>query len=150
MLQLVVFEEWIVLLWMQQNVVYLMCRYGPRGRIGKFVLFETFAVLILIQLARMYLSYGIENVDITAIFMMQVFQYISFSYNYQDGLADKDQTEFTIKVLPSYAEYLGYAMFIPSCLIGPVFEFNDYQQYLYKTGIYKDVGPGFGMPGVRK
>jgi hypothetical protein len=49
-------------------------------------------VLVLIQVARMYLSYGVENVDITAIFMMQVFQYISFSFNYQDGLlADKEK-----------------------------------------------------------
>ena len=98
---------------------------------------------------RMYISYGVENVDITAIFMMQVFQYISFSYNYQDG-GSAERNEFTILKLPPYAEYLGYVMFIPSCLVGPVFEFNDYQQYIYKAGIYKDITPGFTMPAIRK
>ena len=110
------------MLWAQQNVVFFLCKYGPRAKIGRIVLLETFLVLILIQLARMYLSYGIENVDITAIFMMQVFQYISFSFNYQDGLlAQKENNEFTIKRLPPYAEYLGYVLFVPSCLVGPVF-----------------------------
>lgn len=41
-------------------------------------------------------------------------------------------------------------MFIPSCLVGPVFEFNDYQHYLYKTGIYKDITPGSTMGAIRK
>lgn len=80
--------------------------------------------------------------------MMQVFQYISFSYNYQDG-ASTERSEYTIVDLPSYAEYLGYVMFIPSCLVGPVFEFNGYQHYLYRTGIYKDIKPGFTFPGIR-
>lgn len=35
------------------------------------------------------MSYGQENVDITAIFMMQVFQYIGFAFNFQDGLEEK-------------------------------------------------------------
>ena len=37
----------------------------------------------------MYVAYGKNDVDITAILMMQVFQYIGFAYNYQDGA---DQT----------------------------------------------------------
>lgn len=59
--------------------------------------------------------------DITAIFMMQVFQYISFSYNYQDGHKGTSVNEYTIVELPSLWEYLGYMQFVPSCLVGPVF-----------------------------
>lgn len=82
--------------------MYVLCKYGPRRKIGGIVMGETFGVLVLVQLARMYLSYGVENVDITAIFMMQVFQYVSFSFNYQDGLG-REHTAFTIKELPPYA-----------------------------------------------
>ncbi len=81
-MQVIVFERWILLLWLQQHIVYLICRFGPRSKAGAIVIIETFAMLIGIQLARMYISYGVEKVDITAIFMMQVFQYVSFSFNY--------------------------------------------------------------------
>lgn len=33
----------------------------------------------------MILSYGEENYDIVAVLMMQVFLYIGFAFNFQDG-----------------------------------------------------------------
>jgi hypothetical protein len=33
----------------------------------------------------MYIAYGKNDVDITAVLMMQVFLFIGFAYNYQDG-----------------------------------------------------------------
>lgn len=66
-------------------MVYLLCRYGNRNKIGKIVLGETFVYLIIIQIRRMYVAYGENNVDITAVMMMQVFLYVGFAYNYQDG-----------------------------------------------------------------
>lgn len=47
---------------------------------------QTFVYLIAIQLRRMYVAYGKNDVDITAVMMMQVFLYVGFTYNYQDGL----------------------------------------------------------------
>ncbi len=47
---------------------------------------QTFFYLIAIQLRRMYVAYGKNDVDITAVMMMQVFLYVGFAYNYQDGL----------------------------------------------------------------
>jgi hypothetical protein len=38
----------------------------------------------------MYVAYGKNDVDITAVMMMQVFLYVGFAYNYQDGL-NKDK-----------------------------------------------------------
>lgn len=38
LLQMIVFEWWILALWLQQNVVYLICKLGPRGKLGKIVL----------------------------------------------------------------------------------------------------------------
>lgn len=37
-MQILIFESWIVLLWAQQNVVFFLCKYGPRAKIGKIVL----------------------------------------------------------------------------------------------------------------
>lgn len=102
-LQVIVFREWIILLWIQQHLVYLICRFGPRAKVGSIVIAETFLVLSAIQVARMYISYGLENVDITAIFMMQVFQYVSFSFNYQDGSSAKPGKDpYIIEEFPTY------------------------------------------------
>lgn len=45
---------------------------------------------------------------------------------------------------------MGYVLFIPSCLVGPVFEFKDFQSYLYRTGIYKDITGGSTTAGMKK
>ena len=34
----------------------------------------------------MYISYGVNGVDITAILMMQIYLYVGIGYNYQHGL----------------------------------------------------------------
>lgn len=34
----------------------------------------------------MYISYGVNGVDITGILMMQTFLYVGLAYNYQNGL----------------------------------------------------------------
>lgn len=62
--------------------MFLLCKYGNRKKIGKIVLFETFIYLIGVQLRRMWVSYGANDIDITAVMMMQAFLYIGFAYNY--------------------------------------------------------------------
>jgi lysophospholipid acyltransferase len=81
-----VFRWEVIILWMQQQIVYLICRYANREKIGKIILFETFGYLLIVQLRRMWIAYARNDVDITAVLMMQAFLYISFAYNYQDGL----------------------------------------------------------------
>lgn len=89
-------------LWLQQHIVYFICKFGPRKRAGFIVSIETFMFLFAVQIRRMIMSYGEENYDITAVLMMQVFNYIGFAYNYQDGLDSEKHTERTIFKLPSY------------------------------------------------
>jgi hypothetical protein len=83
--QIYVFRWECLFLWVQQQIVYLLCKFGPRKNIGKIVLFETFAYLLAIQIRRMIIAYGANDVDITAVLMMQVFLYVGFAFNYEDG-----------------------------------------------------------------
>jgi hypothetical protein len=87
--QIYVFREEVILLWVQQAIVYLLCKYANRAKIGRIVLLETFAYLIMVQVRRMYIAYGKNDVDITAVLMMQVFLYVGFAYNYEDGIKPK-------------------------------------------------------------
>lgn len=73
-------------LWVQQQIVYLLLKFGPRKSIGKIILIESFIFLSIIQIRRMYVAYAINGVDITGILMMQTFLYVGLAYNYQNGL----------------------------------------------------------------
>jgi hypothetical protein len=41
-----------------------------------------------VQIRRIYISYGVNGVDITGIFMMQLFNWVGMAYNYQNGIKD--------------------------------------------------------------
>lgn len=80
--------------------MYCLCRWAPRKKIGKIVLIETFVYLIAVQLRRMYVAYGKNDVDITAVLMMQAFLYVGFAYNYEDGLKERSTSPRKISELP--------------------------------------------------
>lgn len=76
-------EKWF--LWGQQQIVYLIVILAPRKYVGHIIIVESFLVLTLVQLRRLYMTYGDNHVDITGIFMMQLFNYVGLGYNYQNG-----------------------------------------------------------------
>ena len=76
-------DKWV--LWIQQQVIYLLVVFSPRKYVGHIVIAECFTVLVFMHLRRLYLYYGENPFDITGIFMMQLFNYIGLAYNYQNG-----------------------------------------------------------------
>jgi hypothetical protein len=76
-------------LWTQQQIVFLLMVFAPRKWIGHIVLVESFIALAAVQIRRIYLFYAVNGVDITGIFMMQLFLWVGMAYNYQNGLKDK-------------------------------------------------------------
>ena len=82
-------QKW--LLWGQQQLVYLLLLVSPRRLVGHIILAESFVAVILLQIWRLYDAYGINNFDITGIFMMQLFNYIGLGYNYQNGGKPTDE-----------------------------------------------------------
>jgi lysophospholipid acyltransferase len=90
------------------------------------------------------MTYGENGVDITGIFMMQLFNYIGLGYNYQNGgkSVDKltaDQLERRVVDKPNYLTYLGYVNFLPACLVGPVYEYADFDNYLNRRADYASI-----------
>jgi hypothetical protein len=98
--QLYVFRDEVIFLWTQQAIVFCLCKWAPRKNVGKIVLIETFVYLIGVQIRRMYVAYGKNDVDITAVLMMQVFLYVGFAYNYQDGLNERSTSPRKITQFP--------------------------------------------------
>jgi len=92
----------------------------------------------------MYNAYGINSFDITGILMMQLFNYIGLAYNYQNGAEpeeklSKEQLARRVVEAPKYLTYLGYVNFLPACLVGPVYEYCDFEHYLNRTGDYVSI-----------
>ena len=81
-------DKWV--LWIQQQVIFLLVIYSPRKHVGKIVLIESFVALVFMHLRRLYLYYGDNPFDITGIFMMQMFNYIGLAFNYQNGAKPED------------------------------------------------------------
>ena len=65
--------------------MYALILFGPRKFVGHAILIESFIALTLIQIRRIYIAYGVNGVDITGIFMMQLFVWVGMGYNYQNG-----------------------------------------------------------------
>ena len=49
-------DKWV--LWIQQQVIYLLVIFSPRKYVGHIVIIECFTVLVFIHLRRLYLYYG--------------------------------------------------------------------------------------------
>ena len=95
------------------------------------------------------MTYGDNGVDITGIFMMQLFNYIGLGYNYQNGgkpesALSNEQLQRRVVDKPSYITYMGYVNFLPACLVGPVYEYSDYDNYLHRRGDYTSIPSPWG------
>lgn len=84
--QCIIFPTEKYILWVQQQIVYVLLRFGPRKNIGKIILIESFLYLTAVQIRRMYVAYALNGIDITGILMMQIFLYVGLAYNYQNGI----------------------------------------------------------------
>lgn len=73
-------------LWIQQQLVFSLVLFAPRKYVGHYILVESFLALAFVQIRRIYIAYGVNGVDITGIFMMQLFVWVGMGYNYQNGV----------------------------------------------------------------
>lgn len=79
-----------------------------------------------------------DIVDITGAQMVLVMKLSAFCWNVADGrLPEKDLSDYqrdrAIKSLPGLLDYAGYVLFFPSLMIGPSFDYVDFQRWLDST-----------------
>ena len=96
----------------------------------------------------MYKDYGGYSIDITTQTMKVVCKLWIITFAYKDGGEDpktlsKDQISRSIKEMPSVIEYLSFVFFCCSGVVGPVFEYSDYKNFMELTGNYKEMPRGY-------
>lgn len=79
-----------------------------------------------------------SSVDITGAQMVLVMKLSAFCWNVWDGKQkDEDlndvQKERAIRQLPSVLDYAGFVSFFPSIMVGPAFDYVDYERWLNTT-----------------
>ena len=84
MMQWALYKGDIIYNWIETIIIYLICVYAPRKKLGKYVMIQSGLFLLGIQFKR-YLSAVTTNVEITAILMISTTKFIRFAYCYQDG-----------------------------------------------------------------
>ncbi|KAK9463358.1 MBOAT, membrane-bound O-acyltransferase family-domain-containing protein [Lipomyces oligophaga] len=92
-------------------------------------------------------------VDITGAQMVLVMKLTAFAWNIHDGhKKDSDlspiQIDRALKTLPPVLDYLTYVFFFPSLLVGPSFDFAEFQRWLDFTMFQAEatVPPSSGKP----
>ncbi|PPJ50442.1 hypothetical protein CBER1_05574 [Cercospora berteroae] len=79
-----------------------------------------------------------SSVDITGAQMVLVMKLSAFCWNVWDGTQKEEdlndvQKERAIRKLPGLLDYAGFVAFFPSIMIGPAFDYADYESWLNTT-----------------
>lgn len=99
----------------------------------------------MVNLGVCYYFYETKEYDInfTTPHCLLVLRMIGFGFDFLDGVKprgplSKDQTEAALSEMPSFLELCGFAFMTPSFLVGPLFGFKKYQQFI--RGEFDDKG----------
>ena len=138
------FGDGIADAWIMTLVTYALMVLLPRNHQHKFVFVWTMGYLSYQHISRMYSNWGGWDMDITSFTMCLTCKLSSLGYCFKDGSRDvsrlsKDQAERKVNEMPSLLEFLSYAFFGGSSLIGPFFEYYDYVQFIKESGRYREV-----------
>lgn len=79
--------------------------------------------------------------DITTILMMYTCKYSSFAYCVEDGHSSRplstDQSQRALKKVPSFYDYFAYIFFFSGSIVGPSYDYKDWEDYIENQGIYR-------------
>ena len=91
--------------------------------------------------------------DVSIILMMNTPKYTSFAWNYKDGAEPKeklsdDQYQRRIEKLPGFWQYFSYIFFYASSLVGPAFDFKEYDDFINLRGDFEKLPSSF-IPAIK-
>jgi hypothetical protein len=98
-----------------------------------------------------FTNYGGWRMNAVGFLMILVCKYSLLAYNLQDGGEGVDPQGLTEEQMRNritreigLLEFMGYVSFLPTALIGPPLEFNDYQNFIDCQDVYSSIPPVLG------
>ena len=126
-------------------LVYSLTRFYGNKPWNPFLVFG----LSMTYLARNHFASHIlfsddDRFDNTAPIMVLVIKLTSFAWSSFDAhrpreKLSKDELTRVIMRFPGLLEYLGYVFFFPAFLVGPSFEFRDYQMFIHNEAPFDNI-----------
>ena len=153
LLQLYMFREGVVHVFLMTAVTYLMMNVLPRTFQHKAVFVFVMAYLSGSHIYRMITNFGGWDMDITTYTMILTAKLSALAFCYKDGgLSNdkllKEQVERKVVEMPSVLEMASYVLFCCSCICGPFFEYSDYIKFIEERDHYKD-SPSTFLPSIK-
>lgn len=80
----------------------------------------------------------------SALLMILVSKYSLLAYNIDDGRAEEakltaEQLRNRVTSSVGFLDFMGYVSFLPTCLIGPPLEYNDFKNFMDKKEVYGNI-----------
>lgn len=132
--QLFVFQSYMYPIYFQHLIVFLLIRYrGPRC--GAIVTFESMLFLSGYNIYEFLYNYGGWTMNASALLMILVCKYSLLAYALEDGSQpidklSQEQVRNRITQPVGFWDFMGYINFLPTSLIGPPFEYNDFKHFM--------------------
>jgi len=155
-LQIYVFRWDMYPVYIQHFIVFAIIKLkGPRC--GLIVTVESMLFLSGYQIHEILTNYGGWTMNVSALLMILVCNYSLLAYNLEDGsiqdskkveALNPDQKRYRIiSGELAFADFIGYCSFLPSALIGPPLEYQDYKHFMANEEVYGSI-PTVGVNKV--
>jgi lysophospholipid acyltransferase len=94
------------------------------------------------------MDWGAWKMDASFTLMINTAKLTSFAWCYRDGAHDsaklsEEQNYRKLQNLPSIFEFFSYVFFFPCSLIGPIFEYKDFDMLMRKEGKFANAPSGY-------
>lgn len=143
-IQIYVYREEIYLSVLFHIFIYVFIYFKGRN-CGFIVTVVSLLLLSGYHIYRMAVDYGSWTLDVSTILMGNVCKYSLFAYSYQDGgqdvdkLKTVDQKSERIAILPSFVDFIGYCLFLPTCVVSTPITYYKYDEYINKRLCFSHV-----------
>ena len=146
-IQLYMFRETTYHIYLYALGCWVLMHVLPRNTQHKVMVAFLLTYMSSQHIYSMITDFGGFHMDVTTYTMILVCKLWMFSFAYKDGGEDhktltKDQMERKIDEMPSIIEYLSYVFYCGGGIVGPVFEFADFKNFMELKGHYKDMPRG--------
>lgn len=133
-LQLYVFKSYMIPIYLQHLIVFGIIKWRGR-KCGALVTFEAMLFLSCYHIYEFMTNYGGWTMNASALLMILVCKYSLLAYNLEDG--GKDETGLSLEQKcnritneVNFWQYMCYLNFLPTALMGPPLEYNDYKNFM--------------------
>ena len=118
--------------------VFMSC--APRKHAHYYVIFLSGFILLITNVIKQIV--GDTGYNVSAIAMITFVKQTILAINYRDGMGDLEdwntsrEKKYALKELPSFFDYCNYVFSLQSSVIGPSFEYKDWNNFLNLRGDY--------------